>query len=207
MAVSFLSDHFGLMVYADVADAYASRAKADVTAVLSRRKEVVTMRDECHRKEVEEVKAMLQAGRDNVVNARLRVAERDKKEFQRLQRRAAQQRQQRRAGLRQAAFGVSGMFSEEVESVPALGAVVPCAPTDVGIPALDGLGPGSWETVREVPLRGLTNVGNTCFVNSVARRLCFSKLTKRWILPSTTLFVLILPSPLSVIRAGPSSSF
>ena len=164
-----LSDHFGLVVHVDVDDAYASGAKQDCVRARARRGQLVAVREESEQREAVEVKAMQQAGRESAEIARRRAADRDKVDFQKGQRRAARQRQSRRAALHEKAFGAAGLFAPGSASEPALSAVVPCAPAEVVIPDLDDVSDASWATVRDVALRGLRNVGNTCYLNSVAQ--------------------------------------
>ena len=156
-----LSDHFGVMAYVDVDKVYASKAKQDCVTARVRRGQLVSMRDEAQQKELLEVKASGQAGREGQALAQRRAAERERAEYQRAQERGARQRRERRVALRRAAFGPDGLFAV-VESVPALGPITPCSPTEVLIPALDDVPFGSWETTKDVPLRGMRNVGNTC---------------------------------------------
>jgi len=165
-----LSDHFGVMAYVDVGDVYASRAKQDCVTARVRRGQLVSMREQAQQKELLEVKASCQAGREGQALARLRALQRGRAEYQRAQDRGARQRLGRRVAMRRAAFGTDSLFAV-VETVPALSTVTPCAPTDVFVPSLDEVGAGSWLTTKDLPLRGMRNVGNTCYVNSMAQVL------------------------------------
>lgn len=95
----YMSDHFGVMSYVDSGDVYASLAKQDSVVARTRRGQLVALRDQAQQKELVEVRALRQAGREDLAFARRRAAERDRAEFQRGQQRAARQRRSRRAGL------------------------------------------------------------------------------------------------------------
>ena len=99
-----MSDHFGLMAYVDAGHLYASRAKQDCLAARVRRGQLVGLRDQAQQRELVEVRAKAQAGREEQAVARRRVAERDRDDFQRAQARGARQRRQRRVELSDAAF-------------------------------------------------------------------------------------------------------
>ena len=156
------------MAYVDVDDVYDSRAKQDCVTARVRRGQLVSMRDEAQQKELLEVRASCQAGREGQVLAQRRAAERERADYQRAQERGARQRRERRVSIRRAAFGPDSLFAV-TRTVPALSTVTPCAPAEVLIQALDDVPFGSWETTKDVPLRGMRNVGNTCYLNSVAQ--------------------------------------
>ena len=59
-----MSDHFGLMAYVDVHDAYSSRKRSAELVARSRRGQLVAMRELAMQKEAVEAKAMLQHGRE-----------------------------------------------------------------------------------------------------------------------------------------------
>ena len=178
-----LSDHFGVMAYVDVADLYASRAKQDGVAARVRRGQLVSLREQAQQKELVEARARSQAGREEQALARRRVAERDRADFQRAMQRGARQRRERRAALRTAAFGAEGLFADGVNATPALAALVPRAPTEVTIPALDEVPRGSWSTTGDVPLRGLSNrLRFACYVNSVAQVLMRTPALLEWMM-------------------------
>ena len=61
------------------------------------------------------------------------------------------------------------MFVSGVVSKLAHGAAVPSAPTAAVIRQLDSVCEGGWEIVQGLPLRGLRNLGLTCFVSSMAQ--------------------------------------
>ena len=105
----YLSDHFGVLAYVDVCDAYVSRAKQDVVATQARRGHLVRLREHGQEKELVEVKARRQVGREEQALARRRTAERDREQFQRTQRRGAKQRQERRRRLRAVGLGSEGL--------------------------------------------------------------------------------------------------
>ena len=160
---------------------YASLAKQDVVGSRSRRGQLVALRDQAQQKELVEVRVLRQAGREDLELARRRAAERDRAQFQRAQQRAARQRRGRRAELRRKAFGSEGLFADGVVAAPAVGERAPCAPADLCIRALDDVPKGSWATVANLPLRGLKNVGNTCYLNSVAQVLVRTPAVAEWL--------------------------
>ena len=168
----FLSDHFGVMAYVDVVDVYGSKAKQDRVAAQSRRSQLVRLRDELQQKELVEVRAMVQEGREERALARQRAMERDRKAYQHAQRRGARSRRERQLRLREDSFGAGSLFADQVISIPARTAV-PCAPHDIAIPGLDSLGRSSWDTTKDVPLRGMMRKDgeNNCYVISAAQIL------------------------------------
>ena len=83
--------------------------------------------------------------------------------------------------LRAVGLGIEGLFGEIVDSVPASGLCEPCSPSDVGILLLNGLSSGSWATTAKVPRFGMRNLGNTCYVNSVAQVLVRTPAMLEWI--------------------------
>ena len=124
---------------------------------------------------------MRQQGREQQALARRRVAERDRAEYQAAQRRGAQQRRNRRVRLHDAAFGPASLFAGAVEAFPAEGSIVPVAPSEIGIAAMNQLSRGSWETVRHVPLCGIRNLGETCYLSCVAQVLIRTPAMLEWL--------------------------
>ena len=116
----WLSDHCGILAYVDLCDAYGSKAKQDLIVARARRGQLVSLRDQNQQKELVEVKARRQHGREEQALARRRAAERDRAAFQRGQKRGAQQRRKRRDELQREAFGADGFFGDA-----ALDAIVP----------------------------------------------------------------------------------
>ena len=57
---------------------------------------------------------------------------------------------------------------------------MPCSPSDVGILLLNGLPSGSWATTAKFPRWGMRNLGNTCYVNSVAQVLMRTPAMCEW---------------------------
>ena len=99
-----LSDHFGLMVYADVAAVYASRAKAAKRSADARRRGLVQLREQAQQREEEEVKARRQAAAEGRAVARQRASEQARGEWVKAQRSGARARASRREELRRTAF-------------------------------------------------------------------------------------------------------
>jgi hypothetical protein len=159
------------MAYVDVGDTYASRAQQDVAVARLRRGHLVSVRNQAQQKELAEVSARRQAGREEHAAARQRVAERDRSDFQRAQHRGAQQRRHRADILKGQAFGPDGVFAEVVVSEPALSARVPCAPLEVSVRMLDDVPRGSWRETRALALRGMRRVENTCYAVSISQFL------------------------------------
>ena len=71
----FLSDHFGVMAYVDSSDVYDSRAKQVVVVARVRRQLLAAPVEQSQQKELIEVKALRQAGREGQALARQRVQE------------------------------------------------------------------------------------------------------------------------------------
>ena len=122
-------------------------------------------------KEMVEARALLQLGREEQALARQRAAERDRGDFQKAQMQAARARTERRARLRSAAFGESSLLAPAVMSVPAVAGASPCAPQEVWLEAFSTLRKGDWNSACGLPLRGLENIGNTCFANACIQLL------------------------------------
>jgi hypothetical protein len=178
----YMSDHFGIVAYADVGSMYASKAKQDTVVARARRGQLVGLRDQAQQKELVEVRSLRQAGREDLEFARRRAAERDRADFQRAQQRAARQRRMRRAEFRSAAFGAGSLFAETVVSHPASGACVPCEPADVPILALNDVPRGSWATTVGLALRGIRNLaGCTCYVNGLTQVLIRTPVVAEWL--------------------------
>jgi len=174
----YLSDHFGIMAYVDVDASYSSRVQTDVACARVRRGQLVQIREEAAFKELQEVKAKRQEGREEKHLHRQRVAENDRASFQRSQMREAQARRKRRTDLRQSAFGAESLFASSVVATPALSSEVPCSPCHVVIPTMNDMPCGSWQSTSMMPRRGMRNGGKMCYINSVAHRCCFERL--RW---------------------------
>ena len=177
----YVSGHCGVLAYVDVCDAYASRAKHDLAVARARRAQLVSLRDTSQQKELVEMKARRQQGREEQALARRRVAERDRAAFQQAQRRGARQRRERRATLMESAFGSQGLFAGAVAAVPHDGGIVPCAPREGPIVALSDVPRGSWESVRNVALAGIRNMGDTCYLSCVAQVLIRTPAMLEWV--------------------------
>jgi len=176
-----LSDHCGVLAYVDVCEAYASKAKQDLVAAGLRRAQLVSLRDVSHQRELEEMKARRQQGREQQALARSRAAERDREAFQQAQRRGARLRRERRVRLRESAFGSGSLFGGGVSAVPCEGAIVPCSPQEIVIRDMSDVPRGSWESVRQVPLAGIRNIGETCYLNCVAQVLIRTPAMLEWV--------------------------
>ena len=177
-----LSDHFGVLAYVDVGKLYASAAKRDVVTARERRGQLRKLKDETEQKELVWVRAMAQAGREELAAARRRLSEGERAVYEQAQQRGARQRRRRRGELQTAAFGETGLFGAAVVATPALAPYrVPCAPTEVGIRGLEEVPEGSWETTVDVPLRGLRRFGNTCYVLSVSQVLMRVPAMRAWV--------------------------
>ena len=166
-----MSDHFGLMVYVDVGNVFASRLKADQRSAMARRKAVAQLKEQAQQKEEEEVKARRQAAQEERAVARQRAAERGRQEWGRAQQRGARARRERRADLQRVAFGGESLFAPSQTIQSALGPGAPSAASEVVVPGVDGVGRGAWESAWRLPRVGMANLGNTCYVASVAQVL------------------------------------
>ena len=165
-----LSDHFGLMVYADVSNVFASRVQVDRRAAQLRRARLAAMRERAQQAEAAEVRARRQAAREGQAVARRRAEDRDREGFCRAQQRGARARERRRAEYRRAAFGSESLFADGLQGVVlAQGPEAPTAASNVMVPGMGGLTGGCWEDLRGVPLVGLQNMRNTCFVSSIVQ--------------------------------------
>ena len=69
-----LSDHFGLLCYVDVHNAYSLRSKAGEMEARARRLRLVSLKDLAVQKELVESRALLQLGREEQALARKRAA-------------------------------------------------------------------------------------------------------------------------------------
>ena len=161
-----LSDHFGLLCYVDVHNAYGLRSRAGEMETRARRLRLVSLKDLAVQKELVEARALLQLGREEMALARRRAAQRDQGEFQKAQQKAAKERAERRRRIKAAAFGENTLFAESVVALPAVSDGVPKAPCDVWIDDLSALPRGTWSSACHLPQKGLRNLGNTCFANA-----------------------------------------
>ena len=108
------SDHFGLMVYVDAADAFAGKGKACVEAARVRRAAVAGACEGAAEREAQEVRAERQAAQEEKALEREKAGEKDRASFARAQQRGARERARRRTALREAAFGRASLFAENV---------------------------------------------------------------------------------------------
>ncbi|CAK0862898.1 unnamed protein product, partial [Prorocentrum cordatum] len=108
------SDHFGLMVYVDVADVFALRGRGRAEAARVRRGEVCRVCEIGGEREAQEVRDRRQAARDQQGVDRERAAERDREAFAKGQQKAARERARRRQALHDAAFGRDSLFDRDV---------------------------------------------------------------------------------------------
>ena len=79
----YLSDHFGLMAYVDVDDCYVSRTTQCKAAAKARRGQLANLMEQNQQRELVEVKATRQRGREDLALARRRANERDEAEIRR----------------------------------------------------------------------------------------------------------------------------
>ena len=166
-----LSDHFGLLSYVDVHDAYNLRSRSGQMQARARRLRLVSMKDFAVQKELVESKALLQLGREEGASSRRRAAQRDRGNFQQAQQRAAKQRAERRKRMKTEAFGEDTLFASPVVAVPSVGDGVPGAAHDVWIQDMGAVVTGDWNSSCDLPRRGLRNQGDTCFVNAAVQLL------------------------------------
>ena len=164
-----LSDHLGLMAHVDVHDVYKSRQGAFGFVARARRDQLVTLRDVAAQRELVEARHLERLGREEQELQRQRAAHRDAEQFRKAQQKQARSRTDRRQALLREAVGPTSLFAAGVSARPALGVEAPCAPSAVVIHGSDAVGRGGWELVKDLPLRGLRNLGNTCYVNSMVQ--------------------------------------
>ncbi|CAK0822041.1 unnamed protein product, partial [Prorocentrum cordatum] len=167
------SDHFGLMVYVDVADVFALRGRGRAEAARVRRGEVCRVCEVGGEREAQEVRDRRQAARDQQGLDRERAAERDREAFARGQQRAARERARRRQALHDAAFGRESLFDQDfVVEAEGLGEGVQISsPSAIVVPGAEEWQDGGWGEVAGVPVVGMGNLGNTCYVNGVLQLL------------------------------------
>ncbi|CAK0828905.1 unnamed protein product, partial [Prorocentrum cordatum] len=167
------SDHFGLMVYVDVADVFALRGRGREEAARVRRGEVCRVCEVGGEREAQEVRDRRQAARDQQGLDRERAAERDREAFARGQQRAARERARWRQALHDAAFGRESLFDQDfVVEVEGLGEGVQIsAPSAIVVPGAEEWQDGGWGEVAGVPVVGMGNLWNTCYVNGVLQLL------------------------------------
>ena len=182
-----LSDHFGVMVYVDNAECYEAITKKSEMVRRLHRKRLADLRERFQQLELVENKARRLAGREQQAVERRRVAERDRADFQKGIRRAADQRRDRGIALKSSAFGVESLFANSVAPLlPAYAQAVqggiPSSPAELGISAFDATSRGSWAVTAGVPLRGLHNVSNTCYLLSVCQLLIRTPCVLPWLI-------------------------
>ena len=178
----YLSDHFGVMAYVDVRDVYASRAKRDLAAAQVLRGRMANLMEENQQRELVEVKALRQAGREDLALAQQRARLRDAEDFRREQQRGARQRRSRVDRLRGAAFGAEGLFADGVTVERDGAGGVPVAPAEVAVAGLGVVPVGGFATSEVLPLRGMRRVGNTCYVLTTAQVLLRTPGMREWLI-------------------------
>ena len=108
-----------------------------------------------------------------------RASLRDAQEEEVKQRAAARQRRKRRVRLEQEACGDNSLF--RVALCDGRDSGCPCAPYDVVIPAIVEKSCCEWASVRDVRVRGMANLGNTCYANAVAQVLVRIPVVVEWL--------------------------
>ena len=177
----YLSDHFGLMVFAAVGGEFASRRHGDQRLAKARRAAVTRLRNEVRQREGEELKARRQAALEARAVARQRAADRGRQEWQRAQRKGAAERRRRQEVLRCAAFGPESLFRPEQEVVPWRGSGNPAEAWAVEVPGVEEMTGGSWEEATGLPVVGMRNLGNTCYASSVSQVLVRTPAVLEWL--------------------------
>ena len=166
-----MSDHFGLLVFADMGRVFSSRAKADQGAARTRRRAIAEACEQSQQAEYAEVQARRQALREDRALARQLAVERDREGMSKAQRRGAQARQRRRADLQSQAFGSASLFRGDVVAQPVRGEGAVVSPASVAIHGWDGVPAGSWSSVAGLPRIGFENRSNMCYANSALQVL------------------------------------
>ena len=166
----YRSDHFGLLAYVDVDDVFARDLGGDEGRARARRSLLVQMNENATQKEQVEARALLQLGREEQAVALRRASLRDAQDEEVKLRAAAKQRRKRRARLEEEVSGEKSLFRVVLGAGQASDR--PCAPSDVVIAGVAEKSSCEWASTRDVRVRGMANLGSTCYVSAVAQGPC-----------------------------------
>ena len=171
-----MSDHFGLMVYAEVNDVFRSRAAVDEKAVVARKRDLALIADKNRVREMQYLQFQAQAMQKQRAVERQRAVHRDRESVLRAQRQGARVRHQRRARLQQEAYGAGNLYAQEVVVESDDGSQDSRlsrleAASRIVLPHVSDVGRGSWAIGSQVPVVGFRNLGWTCYASSAVQVL------------------------------------
>ena len=166
-----LSDHYGVMA---LVDAHASHAGCAAAERCERKQALVRLRVQVAMEEQSTVLEMEKIGRNCGPAQRAELSAQQDADARKALRVAVQARQKQRKELWSSAFGKESLFAPHRDAMYAAVADAPLSPMDLVVEAYIGdraRASNHQDEVGTLPLCGLRNLGDTCYVSCVSQVL------------------------------------